>query len=136
MTSGSDPAGPGRPRRPARLTPPMMDHFASEALDLAALKTTPAHRLLKGRRADLSPRFATTVVRRIRMVDWEGARIEVAFDAPLHQLAQAFLDRAGAVEDLRLCLAMSISDPLYWLGYHTNFWLSSHEIDAVLYLSW
>ena len=33
-------------------------------------------------------------------------------------------------------LAMSISDPLYWLGYHTNFWLSSHEIDAVLYLSW
>ena len=62
-------------------------------------------------------------------------RIEVAFDAPLHQLAQAFLDRAGAVEDLRLCLAMSISDPLYWLGYHTNFWLSSHEIDAVLYLS-
>ena len=54
---------------------------ASEALDLAALKTTPAHKLLKGRRRDLSPRFATTVVRRIRMVNWEGARIEVAFDA-------------------------------------------------------
>lgn len=54
---------------------------ASEALDRAALKATPAHRLLKGRRGDLSPRFATTVVRRIRMVDWEGARIEVAFDA-------------------------------------------------------
>ena len=53
----------------------------SEALDSAALKATPAHRLLKGRRRDLSPRFATTVVRRIRMVDWEGARIEVAFDA-------------------------------------------------------
>jgi inorganic triphosphatase YgiF len=55
--------------------------IASEALDLAALKATPAHKLLKGRRRDLSPRFATTVVRRIRMVDWEGARIEVAFDA-------------------------------------------------------
>ena len=54
---------------------------ASEALDLSALKATPAHGLLKGRRDDLSPRFATTVVRRIRMVDWEGARIEVAFDA-------------------------------------------------------
>lgn len=54
---------------------------ASEALDLAALKATPAHRLLKGRRRDLSPRFASTVVRRIRMVDWDGARIEVAFDA-------------------------------------------------------
>ncbi|MFK4059502.1 CHAD domain-containing protein [Brevundimonas sp. NPDC046655] len=54
---------------------------ASEALDRAALKATPAHKLLKGRRRDLSPRFATTVVRRIRMVDWEGARIEVAFDA-------------------------------------------------------
>ena len=54
---------------------------ASEALDLAALKTTPAHKLLKGRRRDLSPSFATTVVRRIRMVNWEGARIEVAFDA-------------------------------------------------------
>ncbi|MFK0298308.1 CHAD domain-containing protein [Brevundimonas sp. NPDC090276] len=53
----------------------------TEALDLAALKTTPAHRLLRGRRGDLSPRFATTVVRRIRMVDWAGARIEVAFDA-------------------------------------------------------
>ncbi len=37
MTSGSDPAGPGRPRRPARLTPPMMDHFASEALDPAVI---------------------------------------------------------------------------------------------------
>ena len=54
---------------------------ASEALDHAALKSTPAHRLLKGRRRDLAPRFATTVVRRVRMVDWEGARIEVAFDA-------------------------------------------------------
>ena len=53
----------------------------SETLDLTALKTTPARKLLKGRRHDLSPRFATTVVRRIRMVDWEGARIEVAFDA-------------------------------------------------------
>ncbi|MGH7027335.1 CHAD domain-containing protein [Brevundimonas sp.] len=52
----------------------------TEALDLAALRATPAHKRLKGRR-DLSPRFATTVVRRIRMVDWEGARIEVAFDA-------------------------------------------------------
>jgi len=54
---------------------------ASESLDLAALKTTPAHKRLKGRRRDLSPRFAATVVRRIRMVDWDGARIEVAFDA-------------------------------------------------------
>ena len=54
---------------------------AAEALDRAALKATPAHRLLKGRRGDLAPRFATTVVRRVRMVDWEGARIEVAFDA-------------------------------------------------------
>lgn len=54
---------------------------ASEALDLAALKATPAHKLLKGRRRDLSPRFATTVVRRIRWVEWEGARIEAAFDA-------------------------------------------------------
>ena len=53
----------------------------TEALDLAALKVTPAHKRLKGRRRDLSPRFATTVVRRIRMVEWEGARIEVAFDA-------------------------------------------------------
>lgn len=54
---------------------------ASEAVDRAALKATPAHKRLKGRRADLSPRFATTVVRRLRMVEWEGARIEVAFDA-------------------------------------------------------
>ncbi|PQZ81093.1 MULTISPECIES: CYTH and CHAD domain-containing protein [unclassified Brevundimonas] len=54
---------------------------ASEALDLVALKATPAHWLLKGRRRDLSPRFASTVVRRIRMVEWDGARIEVAFDA-------------------------------------------------------
>ncbi len=53
----------------------------TEALDLAALKATPAHKLLKGRRRDLSPRFATTVVRRVRMVEWEGALIEVAFDA-------------------------------------------------------
>lgn len=54
---------------------------ASEAMDRAALKATPAHKLLKGRRRDLAPRFATTVVRRIRMVEWDGARIEVAFDA-------------------------------------------------------
>ncbi|MBD3834932.1 CHAD domain-containing protein [Brevundimonas bullata] len=54
---------------------------ASEALDLAALKATPAHRLLKGRRRDLSPRLATTVVRRIRMVELNGALIEAAFDA-------------------------------------------------------
>ena len=54
---------------------------ASETPDLAALKTTPAHKRLKGRRRHLTPRFATTVVRRIRMVDWEGALIEVAFDA-------------------------------------------------------
>ena len=53
---------------------------ASEALDLAALKATPAHRLVKGRR-DLSPRFATTVVRRLRMVELDGALIEAAFDA-------------------------------------------------------
>jgi len=32
-------------------------------------------------------------------------------------------------------LAMPIASPVYWLGYHTNFWLSSHEIDAVLYLN-
>lgn len=54
---------------------------ASASLDLAALKATPAHKLLKGRRADLSPRFATTVVRRIRMVELNGALIEAAFDA-------------------------------------------------------
>ena len=54
---------------------------ASEALDLAALKATPAHKLLKGRRRDLSPRFATTVVRRVRMVRLDGALIEAAFDA-------------------------------------------------------
>ncbi|WP_296175846.1 CYTH and CHAD domain-containing protein [uncultured Brevundimonas sp.] len=54
---------------------------ATEALDLSALKATPAHKRLKGRRRDLSPRFATTVVRRIRMVEWDGALIEVAFDA-------------------------------------------------------
>jgi len=53
----------------------------TEALDLAALKTTPAHKLLKGRRRDLSPRFATTVVRRLRMVELNGALIEAAFDA-------------------------------------------------------
>lgn len=55
--------------------------LASEAPDLAALKATPAHKLLKDRRADLSPRFATTVVRRIRMVELDGALIEAAFDA-------------------------------------------------------
>jgi len=54
---------------------------ASEALDLTALKATPARRLLKGRRRDLSPRFATTVVRRIRLVELDGALIEAAFDA-------------------------------------------------------
>lgn len=54
--------------------------IASETLDLAALKATPAYRLLKGRR-DLSPRFATTVVRRIRLVELDGALIEAAFDA-------------------------------------------------------
>ena len=55
--------------------------IASEALDMAALKATPAHKLLKGRRRDLSPRFATTVVRRIRLVELDGALIEAAFDA-------------------------------------------------------
>jgi inorganic triphosphatase YgiF len=54
---------------------------ASEALDFAALKAMPARRLLKGRRCDLSPRFATTVVRRVRMVRLDGALIEAAFDA-------------------------------------------------------
>ena len=54
---------------------------AFEALDLAALKATPAHRLLKGRRRDLSPRLATTVVRRTRLVELDGALIEAAFDA-------------------------------------------------------
>jgi triphosphatase len=54
---------------------------ATEALDLSALKVTPAHKLLKGRRRDLSARFASTVVRRVRMVEWDSARIEVAFDA-------------------------------------------------------
>ena len=54
---------------------------ASEALDLAALKATPAHKLIKSRRRDLSPRFATTVVRRIRLVELDGALIEAAFDA-------------------------------------------------------
>lgn len=54
---------------------------ASEALDFAALKATPARQLLKGRRRDLSPRFATTVVRRVRMVRLDGALIEAAFDA-------------------------------------------------------
>lgn len=68
--------GPGQTARDEWEVP-----VASEALDLAALKTTPAHKLLKGRRRDLSLRFASTVVRRIRMVAWEGARIEVAFDA-------------------------------------------------------
>lgn len=55
--------------------------IASEAVDLAALKATPAHKLIKGRRRDLSPRFATTVVRRIRLVELDGALIEAAFDA-------------------------------------------------------
>lgn len=54
---------------------------ASRALDLSVLKVTPAHRLLKGRRHDLSPRFATMVVRRVRMIRLRGALIEVAFDA-------------------------------------------------------
>jgi inorganic triphosphatase YgiF len=68
--------GPGQTARDEWEVP-----VASEALDLAALKTTPAHKLLKGRRRDLSLRFASTVVRRIRMVAWEVDRIEVAFDA-------------------------------------------------------
>ena len=54
---------------------------ASEAPDLHALRATPAHNLIKGRRRDLSPRFVSSVVRRTRMVDREDARIEVAFDA-------------------------------------------------------
>lgn len=54
---------------------------ASEAPDFAALMTTPAHRLLKRRGRDLAPRFATTVVRRVRMVELDGALIEAAFDA-------------------------------------------------------
>src|SRR5690606_2528949 len=53
---------------------------ASEALDWAALKTTPAAALLKGRRRDLAPRFASTVRRRVRLVAFEGAVIEAAYD--------------------------------------------------------
>ena len=67
---------PGQTARDEWETP-----VASEALDFAALKATPARQLLKGRRRDLSPRFATTVVRRVRMVRLDGALIEAAFDA-------------------------------------------------------
>ncbi|MET4685442.1 CHAD domain-containing protein [Brevundimonas faecalis] len=52
-----------------------------EGLDLAALKHTPAHRLLKGRRKALSPRFVSAVVRRTRLTATDGAEIEAAFDA-------------------------------------------------------
>ncbi|SPU42665.1 CYTH domain-containing protein [Brevundimonas diminuta] len=44
----------------------------NEALDWTALKATPAAALLKGRRRDLSPRFASTVRRRARLVAFEG----------------------------------------------------------------
>lgn len=50
----------------------------SEALDWKALKATPVAALLKGRR--LSPRFASTVRRRARLVRFDGAVIEAAYD--------------------------------------------------------
>jgi inorganic triphosphatase YgiF len=53
---------------------------ASEALDWKALKATPAAALLKGRRRDLAPCFASTVRRRTRLVAYDGAVIEAAYD--------------------------------------------------------
>ena len=52
---------------------------AGEALDWKALKATPAAALLKGRRRDLAPCFASTVRRRTRLVAF-GAVIEAAYD--------------------------------------------------------
>jgi len=66
----------------------------SEALDWRAVKTTPAAALLKGRRRDLSPRFASTVRRRARLVAFEGAVIEAAYD-------EGELSAGGRVEPLR-----------------------------------
>lgn len=66
----------------------------SEALDWQAVKTTPAAALLKGRRRDLSPRFASTVRRRARLVAFEGAVIEAAYD-------EGELSAGGRVESLR-----------------------------------
>ncbi|HUH10968.1 MAG TPA: CHAD domain-containing protein [Brevundimonas sp.] len=88
----------------------------SEALDLAALKITPAHKLLKGRRDDLSPRFATTVVRRIRMVDWEGARIEVAFDAGELSAGAPTGDRREPIYELELELKAGAPAALFSLA--------------------
>lgn len=53
---------------------------AGEALDWKALKATPAAALLKGRRRDLAPCFASTVRRRTRLVAYDGAVIEAAYD--------------------------------------------------------
>ena len=67
---------------------------SSEALDWQAVKTTPAAVLLKGRRRDLSPRFASTVRRRARLVAFDGAVIEAAYD-------EGELSAGGHVEPLR-----------------------------------
>ncbi|WEK57196.1 MAG: CHAD domain-containing protein [Candidatus Brevundimonas phytovorans] len=90
---------------------------ATEALDLAALKATPAHKLLKGRRRDLSPRFATTVVRRVRMVERDGARIEVAFDAgDLSARDQDGEDRRAPIYELELELKSGDPAALFTLA--------------------
>lgn len=90
---------------------------ASEALDLPALKATPAHRLLKGRRRDLSPRFASTVVRRIRMVRLDGALIEAAFDAgELSAGAQSGSERREPIYELELELKSGDPSVLFTLA--------------------
>lgn len=52
----------------------------SEVLDLKALKATPVAALLKGGRRALAPRFASTVRRRARLIAFDGAVIEAAYD--------------------------------------------------------
>lgn len=66
----------------------------SEALDWKALKATPVAALLKGRRRDLSPRFASTVRRRARLIAFERAVIEAAHD-------EGELSAGGRAEPLR-----------------------------------
>ncbi|AYG95062.1 CHAD domain-containing protein [Brevundimonas naejangsanensis] len=84
---------------------------SSEALDMTALKATPVAARLKGRR-DLSPRFASTVRRRARLIAFEGAVIEAAYDEG--DLSAG--DRAEPLRELELELKDGPPEALFALA--------------------
>lgn len=83
----------------------------SEALDWTALQATPVAALVKDRR-DLSPRFASTVRRRARLIAFEGAVIEAAHDEG--DLSAG--DRAEPLRELELELKDGPPEALFALA--------------------